>query len=57
MWGLLHYGDPEDFAWDVGSGISAGALNTGFSSVYATGNEMKMTEMLSLAWASVNSND
>ena len=29
IWGLLHYGDPADFAWDVVSGISAGAINTG----------------------------
>ena len=28
MWGLVNYGDPKDFYWDVASGISAGAINT-----------------------------
>ena len=27
LWGLVHYGDPTDFYWDVVSGISAGAIN------------------------------
>ena len=28
MWGLTNYGNPEDYYWDVVSGISAGAINT-----------------------------
>lgn len=28
IWGLTHYGDPADFAWDVHTGISAGSINT-----------------------------
>ena len=53
IWGLLHYGDPADFAWDVISGISAGALNTGLMSVWATGDEYAMSEHLSDLWASI----
>lgn len=57
IWGLLHYGDPADFAWDVITGVSAGALNTGMSAVYATGDEYNMSEALSDAWAGIQSND
>ena len=55
IWGLLHYGDPEEFAWDVISGISAGALNTGLMSVWAQGDEFAMSENLSAQWASITS--
>ena len=47
LWGLTHYGNPADLAWNVVTGVSAGAVNTAFSSVYATGDELAMTEMLS----------
>ena len=56
LWGLLHYGDPADFAWDVSSGISAGALNTAFAAVWETGTETDMTETLSEIWASITDN-
>ena len=44
IWGLVHYGDPKDFTWDVVSGISAGAINTGALATWATGTEFEMTE-------------
>jgi len=28
LYGLVNYGDPTDFAYDVTTGISAGAINT-----------------------------
>ena len=28
LWGLLNYGNPNDFKYDVVSGISAGSINT-----------------------------
>ena len=52
MWGLTHYGDPKDFAWDVVTGVSAGAINTAAISMFAVGDEVKMTEFLSDTWAS-----
>ena len=51
IWGLLHYGDPSEFAWDVISGVSAGSINTGGAAVWATGDEYAMTEWLSGKWA------
>ena len=53
MWGLLHYGEPADFAWENISGVSAGAINTCYTAVWPTGQELEMTEGLSDAWASI----
>lgn len=50
LWGLLHYGNPEDYAWNVVTGVSAGAINTGATAVFATGDELAMTEMISDTW-------
>jgi predicted acylesterase/phospholipase RssA len=47
LWGLTHYGNPADFAWDVVTGVSAGAINTGAIVVFATGDEVAMSEFLS----------
>ena len=57
LWGLLHYGTPSDYAWDVVSGISAGAINTGGIATWATGTEYEMTEFLSEQWAELSSPD
>lgn len=57
MWGLLHYGNPEDYAWDVVSGISAGAINTGGIATWATGTELEMTEWLSDKWTTLHTSD
>ena len=27
LWGFLHYGNPDDFRYDVVTGISAGSIN------------------------------
>ena len=27
LWGFLHYGNPDDFRYDVLTGISAGSIN------------------------------
>ena len=43
MWGLVNYGDSADFAWDVITGVSAGAINTATTAVFATGDEVNMT--------------
>ena len=43
MWGLTHYGTVSDYAWDVVSGVSAGAINTGGIATWATGTEYEMT--------------
>lgn len=43
LWGLVNYGDPADFQWDVVTGVSAGAINTGLIVMYPPGEEVAMT--------------
>ena len=50
-WGLVHYGNPEDFAWDTVSGVSAGSINTGGFATWEKGTEVEFTEFLSDQWA------
>ena len=57
LWGLLHYGEPADFTWDVITGVSAGAINTVATAVFEKGDEVAMTEFLSDAWANLTSPD
>lgn len=56
VWGLLHYGNPTDFEYDVITGVSAGALNTGMFATFAKGDELDMSEKISDVWASVQKN-
>jgi len=47
MWGLSHNStNPEDFAWDYVTGISAGAINTSTIAAFAPGDEKNMSEFL-----------
>ena len=56
VWGLLHYGDPADYTYDVITGVSAGSLNTAMFAVFEKGDEVNMTESVSATWASIDSN-
>ena len=57
VWGLTHYGNPEDFKWNVITGVSAGGINTAATTVWNVGDEVKMSEFLSDAWANLRSSD
>ena len=57
LYGLLHYGNPEDYQWDVTSGVSAGGINAGLLAVWAKGEELEMTEWMSDRYASISSRD
>ena len=47
VWGLLHYGDPDMYRWDVFTGVSAGSINAGMYSVWPKGKEVEMSENIS----------
>jgi predicted acylesterase/phospholipase RssA len=47
IWGFLHYGNPSDYRYDVISGTSAGALNTGALAAWNIGDELAASEFLS----------
>ena len=37
LWGFINYGNPEDFAYDVFTGVSVGSLNAFFLAGYPKG--------------------
>ena len=52
LWGLIKSTtDISKFAYDVVTGVSAGAINTGAVSVFKPGDELNMVEFLSDNWA------
>ena len=53
----MHEGNPQDFAYDVMTGISAGAINTGAMSVWAKEDGLAMSEWLSEMWDSIDNHD
>lgn len=57
MWGLAHYGNPEDYYWDVVSGISAGAINASGTAGWKPEEVVEMTEYLSDAWLNISTED
>ncbi len=53
VYGLNHAGNPADFAWDVVSGVSAGALNSGGISLWAPSQGIEMSEWMEQLWLSL----
>ena len=47
LWGFLNYGNPDDFVYDVVSGVSAGALNTSVLASWEKGKELEFVEYMS----------
>jgi predicted acylesterase/phospholipase RssA len=50
VWGLTHYGNPEDFAYDVMTGVSAGTINSVTLSFYPKGQDIQAAEYLDYRW-------
>jgi predicted acylesterase/phospholipase RssA len=57
MWGLAHYGNPDEFHWDVITGISAGAINTAGMAGWDPKDIVQTTEYLSSAWLQIRNPD
>ena len=53
IWGLVHYGNPDDFKWDVVSGVSAGSINSIGIGVWAPGEEVQGSEELVNLWSNL----
>ena len=53
IWGLVHYGNPKDFEWDVVSGVSAGSINSIGIGVWAPGDEVQGSKALVDIWSSL----
>ena len=50
IYGLVNYGDPKDYQWDVVAGVSIGGAVGFFISLFAKGDEVAMANYLSDFW-------
>ena len=50
VWGLAHYGNPDDYHYDVVSGVSAGSINTSLMSIWAPEDAVKASEFMVDTW-------
>lgn len=57
LWGLTHYGDPDDYQYDVVTGVSVGSINTISLAGWPIGQEKEATEKLSGFWQNLHSSD
>ena len=57
IWGLTHYGNAEDYTWDMHTGISAGSINTIGLIGWEPEQTVEAAEYLSNMWASVDNDD
>ena len=54
VYGLVHSLNPEQVRWDIVSGVSTGAVNTGAMSMFPVGQELEASEYMISAWKSLN---
>ena len=55
LYGLvMNDADKTKYAYDVVTGVSAGAINTGAISIFKPGDEVNMVQFLSDTWAGIN---
>ena len=57
LWGLLNYGHPDDFRYDVVSGISAGSINAIGLAGWEIGKEKEAAQFLSDKWKNLKTSD
>ena len=57
LWGFLNYGNPDDFAYDVVSGISAGSINAMAMAGTAVGTEKQVSQIVSDLWKNLKTSD
>ena len=57
FWGLVNYGNPEDFKYDMLSGISAGSINSVALVGWDIGQEVEAAQWLSDMWRSLHNSD
>ena len=57
LWGLLHYGEPSDFMYDVVSGVSIGSINASGLAVFAKGQEREAVDYIYSTWQQIRTED
>ena len=57
LWGLLNYGTPSDYTWDVVTGVSAGSINSSALAGWPVGQETEAVQWMSDLWKNLHSSD
>ena len=57
LWGFVNYGNPDDFAYDVVSGISAGSINAMAMAGTPVGTEKVVFQVISDLWKNLHTSD
>ena len=57
LWGLVNYGIPKDYKYDVVSGVSIGSINASGLAVFAIGDELAAVDFIYSTWQSISSED
>ena len=57
LWGLVNYGNVADFAYEVVTGVSAGAMNTAVIAGYEIGDEKALVEFGTQTWLGLQNSD
>ena len=57
LYGLINYGDPQDFQYDVVAGVSVGGINSFGVSLFPKGEEVKMVDWISSFWLTMSTDD
>jgi len=55
--GLMHAGDPKDFAWDVVVGTSIGAINAALIGAWPKNRGIQMSDFLINQWSKIKTDD
>lgn len=53
LWGLVNYGDKDDYHYDVVSGVSIGSVNASALAVYAKGEEPEAIDFIYSTWQTI----
>ena len=54
IWQLMHAGSPDDYDWDVVTGVSAGAINAALLGVFESTDGVAASEWLVDQWLSLD---
>ena len=46
LWGLIHYGNPEDYQYDVLAGVSIGGINSAAMAMFEKGDEVNAADTI-----------
>lgn len=57
LYGMVNEGNPDDFRFDVLTGVSAGAINAGGLAGWPIGQEVEMAQWMSDMWRNLKTSD